>query len=146
MHKVLSADCDLDLWPSDMVLVCNTSSCHEDHLCQIIFKSHNVRLSYGPNMILKYTNTHTDRENSICPSAIFMAGGIKKLNWPKRSCFIKIDYRALTKTGLSANTDRPCNYNAAVQYYYIKWQALANWYMDAKSRFYKVLLPFSHII
>ena len=36
----LSADCDLDLWPSDMVLVRNTSSCHDDHLCQIIFKFH----------------------------------------------------------------------------------------------------------
>ena len=36
----LSADFDLDLWPSDMVLVCDTSSYHDDHLCQIIFKSH----------------------------------------------------------------------------------------------------------
>ena len=32
----LSADCDLDLRPSDMVLVCNTSSYQDDHLCQII--------------------------------------------------------------------------------------------------------------
>ena len=40
----LSAECDLDLWPSDMVLVCSTctSSCPNDHLCQIIFKSHNA--------------------------------------------------------------------------------------------------------
>ena len=29
----LSADCDLDIWPSDMVLVCDTSSRHDDHLC-----------------------------------------------------------------------------------------------------------------
>ena len=36
----LSADCDLNLWPSDMVLVRDTLSCHDDHLCQIIFKSH----------------------------------------------------------------------------------------------------------
>ena len=36
----LSADCDLDLWPSNMVFVHNTSSCHDDHLCQIIFKFH----------------------------------------------------------------------------------------------------------
>ena len=35
-----SADCDLDLWPSDMVLVRDTSSCHDDNLYQIIFKSH----------------------------------------------------------------------------------------------------------
>ena len=38
----LSADCDLDLWPIDMVLVRNTSSYHDAHLCQIIFKSHNA--------------------------------------------------------------------------------------------------------
>ena len=36
----LSADCNLDLWPSDMVLVHDTSSCHDDHLCQIIFRAH----------------------------------------------------------------------------------------------------------
>ena len=35
-----SADCDLDLLPSDMVLVHDISSCHDNHLCQIIFKSH----------------------------------------------------------------------------------------------------------
>ena len=34
----LSVDCDLD--PRDMVLVPDTSSCHDDHLYQIIFKSH----------------------------------------------------------------------------------------------------------
>ena len=28
----LSADCDLDLWPSDMVLVHNTSSCPDNQL------------------------------------------------------------------------------------------------------------------
>ena len=36
----LSAEFDLDLWPSDMVFVCDTSSCHDDHLRQILFKSH----------------------------------------------------------------------------------------------------------
>ena len=46
----LSAHCDLDLWPSDI------SSCHDDHLCQIIFKSHYVWLSYGPYTILEYTH------------------------------------------------------------------------------------------
>ena len=35
----LSVDCDLDLCPSDMVLVRDTSSCHDDHSCQIIIKS-----------------------------------------------------------------------------------------------------------
>ena len=34
----LSADCDLDLWPSDMLLNRDTLSCHDDHLCRIIFK------------------------------------------------------------------------------------------------------------
>ena len=43
----LSVDCDLDLWPNDMVLVRDTSSCHDDHLCQIIFKSHNAWQTYG---------------------------------------------------------------------------------------------------
>ena len=36
----LSVDCDLDLWPRDMALVCDISTCHDDHLCQIIFESH----------------------------------------------------------------------------------------------------------
>ena len=36
----LSADCHLDLGPSDMVLIRDTSSCHDDHLCQITLKSH----------------------------------------------------------------------------------------------------------
>ena len=35
-----SVECDLDLWPSGMVLVRVTSSCHDDNLYQIIFKSH----------------------------------------------------------------------------------------------------------
>ena len=79
----LSADCDLDLWPSDMVLFRDTSSCHDDHLCQIIFKSHHVRLSYGPDTILEYTNTytHTDRVNSICLSAILWRGHKSIQNW-----------------------------------------------------------------
>ena len=68
----LSADCDLDRWPSDMVLVRDTSSFHDDHTCQIIFESHHVRLSYGPDTILEHT--HTDRVNSICPSAISWRG------------------------------------------------------------------------
>ena len=38
----LSADCDLDFRPSDMILICDTSSCHDDHLCQIIFRSHHA--------------------------------------------------------------------------------------------------------
>ena len=31
--------CDLDLCTSDMVFVRDILSCHDDHLCQIIFKS-----------------------------------------------------------------------------------------------------------
>ena len=34
----LSADCNLDLRPHDMILVCNTSSCHADHLCKKYFQ------------------------------------------------------------------------------------------------------------
>ena len=47
----LSADCDLDFRPSDMVLVRNTSSCHDDHLCQIIFKP------TMPNKVMGRTQT-----------------------------------------------------------------------------------------
>ena len=43
----LRADCDLDLEPSDMILVHNTSSCHDDHLCQIIFRSNYAKQSNG---------------------------------------------------------------------------------------------------
>ena len=79
----LSIDCDLDLWPNDMLLVRDTLSCHDDHLCQIIFKSHHAWLSYGPDTNLEYTNTHTlthtDRVNSICPSAILWRGHKKSL-------------------------------------------------------------------
>ena len=45
--QILSADCDLDLCPSEMVLLRDTSSCHDDHLRQIIFKSQNALQSYG---------------------------------------------------------------------------------------------------
>ena len=55
----LSEDCDLYLWPSNMFLVCDTLFCNDDHLRQIIFKSHHVRLSNGPDMIPKHT--HSDR-------------------------------------------------------------------------------------
>ena len=36
----LSLDCDLELRPSDMINVRDISSCHDNHLHQIIFKSH----------------------------------------------------------------------------------------------------------
>ena len=35
----LNADCDLDLWPSDMIFVRDTSSCHDNHLCHFFFNS-----------------------------------------------------------------------------------------------------------
>ena len=38
--QTVSVDCDLDLWPSDMVLIHDTSSGRDDLFCQIIFKSH----------------------------------------------------------------------------------------------------------
>ena len=37
----LSPDYDLDLWPSNVVSVC-----HDDYLCQIIYKSHPAWQSY----------------------------------------------------------------------------------------------------
>ena len=36
----LIADCNLHLWPRDMDFIRDTLSCHDDNLCQIIFKSH----------------------------------------------------------------------------------------------------------
>ena len=42
-----------------MVLICGTLFCHDDHLCQIIFKSHHEGLSYGPDTILIHKRTHT---------------------------------------------------------------------------------------
>ena len=45
----LSADCDLDLWPSNKVLTRDTLSSPDEHLCQIIFKSYYAGQSYGPD-------------------------------------------------------------------------------------------------
>ena len=38
----LCVDCDLGPRLSDMILVGDMSSCHDNHLCQIIFKSYNA--------------------------------------------------------------------------------------------------------
>ena len=38
----LRASCDLDLWCNDVVVVCDKLSCHDDYLCEIIFKSHHA--------------------------------------------------------------------------------------------------------
>ena len=38
----LSANCDLDLCSSDMVLLPDTPFCHDNYLCQIIFKSYHA--------------------------------------------------------------------------------------------------------
>ena len=64
----LRVNCDLDLWPSNMVLVRDTSS----YLCQVIFKSHHAGQSYGLDTILEHTNeqTHTNRVNSKCRSTM----------------------------------------------------------------------------
>ena len=112
--QCLSADCDLDLWPGDMVLVCYTLSCHDDHLCQIIFKFHHAWLSYGPDTTLEYTNTHThthmDRVNSICPSAISWRGHKNlvytlegtvsiKSSWNFVRMLILIKYKSILKLG-----------------------------------------------
>ena len=57
---------DLEIW---------FLSSHDDHLCQIIYKSHHVLLSYGPDTILEYTNTHTHGQGKLyMPFCQFMAG------------------------------------------------------------------------
>ena len=38
----LSANCDLDLRPSDMFFVRDTPSSHDNHLCQIMLKSNHA--------------------------------------------------------------------------------------------------------
>ena len=38
----LSVNCDLDLYVSDIILVCDILSCHDEHLCQITFKSYHA--------------------------------------------------------------------------------------------------------
>ena len=73
-----------------MVLVHDTSSCH-DHLCQIIFKSHYIWLSYGPGTTLEYTNTHTEGKLH------FMAGH-KNYDGPA-SPVIHIDFHYNQPTG-----------------------------------------------
>ena len=40
--QAVSMDFDLDLWPSDMVLTCDTLSGSNDHFRQIILKSHQI--------------------------------------------------------------------------------------------------------
>ena len=47
--RSFSADCDLHLWPSDTVLMCNTSFCIDNHLCWVIFKSHHAWQRYWPD-------------------------------------------------------------------------------------------------
>ena len=46
----LSADWYIDLWCNDTVLVHDTLFCHDDHLYQLIFKSHHAWPSYGSDM------------------------------------------------------------------------------------------------
>ena len=41
------AQYDLDFQACDMVLTSNTSSCHDDHLCQIVLKSNHAGPRYG---------------------------------------------------------------------------------------------------
>ena len=75
----LKANRDLDLLPSDMVFVCDTSSCHDNYLCKIIFQSHHVRLSNGPDTILERTPPppHTHRGKTLYALPPFYGGGIK---------------------------------------------------------------------
>ena len=53
----MSLDCDLDLWPSDIVLIYDTSPGSDDYFCKITFKSHQfLELSYGLDTILECLN------------------------------------------------------------------------------------------
>ena len=61
-----------------MDLVRDTSSCHDDHLCQIIFKFHHVRLSYGPDTIL-VTHTHKRTGKILYSLPQFYGGGTKRV-------------------------------------------------------------------
>ena len=79
----LRAYCDLDICPSDMILVRDTSSCHDNNLCQIIFKSHHAPLiMVGTRFWNTLTHTHTDRVDSICLYAILWRGH-KNFNFNK---------------------------------------------------------------
>ena len=73
----LSAACDLDLLPSDMVLVHDTLCCHDGHLCRIILKSYHSGRSNGSDTILDDTNehnTHTHTQGKLYAFRHCMAG------------------------------------------------------------------------
>ena len=60
------------------------TSCHDDHLSQIIFKSHHAVQSYGPNTILEhttktYTHMHMHTRTGLTLYALspFQGVGIK---------------------------------------------------------------------
>ena len=80
-----------------MVLVRATSSCHDDHLCQIIFKSHHVRLSYGLYTILEYTHTHTRTGLTLYALPPFYGEGIKKMK------LLQCKYQSQKHAGVSTS-------------------------------------------
>ena len=84
--QCLSADCDLDLLPSDMVHATDTLSCHDNHLCQIIFKSYHVRLSYGPDMILEQREREREREERLYALPAFYGGGKQTEYFREKAC------------------------------------------------------------
>ena len=106
----LRADCDLDIWSSDMVLNCHISSCHDDHLCHIIFKSHHVQLSTAKlwpwHDSGTHTYTHTRTGQTLHALLPFYGRGIKTvfllfyfqcsgLNESQRKFFPKHCYKLL---------------------------------------------------
>ena len=73
----LSADCDLDLWPNDMVLVATHYPVMVT-ICAQLFSNPSCMAKLRPGHDSEthtHTHTHTDRVNSICSSAIY-GGGI----------------------------------------------------------------------
>ena len=57
----------IDLWPNDMVLVRDTLFCHDDHLYQIIFKSHRAWQKYGSDMNKLYLSVCTKFKSGLWP-------------------------------------------------------------------------------
>ena len=66
----LSADCDIDLWSRDMVLVRDTLFCHDYHLYQIIFKSDHAWQRYGSDMNKLHWKLCTKFKSWLWPSPI----------------------------------------------------------------------------
>ena len=82
-EQSFSADCDFDLWPREMALACDTLSCHDNHLCQIIFKSHHAIQSSGPDKT-GFTEAYAQSARANCDLDLWPGNMI--LAWETPSC------------------------------------------------------------